>query len=385
MIPLRPLRARPLAGLAVAALWLTGCALFRSAAPDRPTRSAEFEPLTITGDLELAKLNDEELYAAGTAAFAAEDWRQTARYLGRLADFFPQSAHRREALSRAGAAHARLGEWAEAHARFSELSDPQRGTGEALDAAFGLAEALYHLDRHEEAAAILQLLVGRADLPPARHMESLVQQGICELEAGRRELAEATLRDALDYGASPGAAPEVGDYFPAQAHFFLGEIYRLHYEDVPVEPSRGVDLFAKHLEDKAELLLSAQGHYLRSIRVGNGHWATAAGARIGALYQDFHDRLVSSAPPPEVPPEEADLYRAELRKRVRVLLTKAVRVYEETLDAAVRVGVSGPFIDQAKQGLEKVKALLVADAEDGDEGEDAPADAPSPAAADPKS
>jgi hypothetical protein len=73
---------------------------------------------------------------------------------------------------------------------------------------------------------------------------------------------------------------------------------------------------------------------------------------------------MSSAPPPEVPPEGADFYRQEMRKRVRVLLTKAVRAYEETLDAAERLGASGLFIEQAKQGLEKVKEMLVADGDD---------------------
>src|SRR5258708_2762418 len=95
-------------------LLVTGCSLFRAARPDDNKEEIQFEPVLITGDLELEKLNDEELFAAGTSYYAAaqqldeearrqtdelsasakratENFTQAARYFGRLADFFPKS------------------------------------------------------------------------------------------------------------------------------------------------------------------------------------------------------------------------------------------------------------------------------------------------------
>src|SRR3954469_4405805 len=155
---------------------------------DKPT--VEFEPVLITGDLDLEKLNDEELFAAGTSFFAAEDFVQAARYFGRLANFFPHSKHRRSALYNAGLSAEKAHQWEEAYQRFSELSDPAKGTGDALDAAYRVAETLYHLERFDDALAVLEAIGSRKDLSLDKRIEARTQQGICELESGHSDKAE---------------------------------------------------------------------------------------------------------------------------------------------------------------------------------------------------
>lgn len=355
--------------LAALGLAVTGCKTTGSAARadngqgTPPKQEIQFDPVTVTADLELDKLNDEELFAGGTSAFAANDFKQAARYFGRLADFYPDSKHRRAALYNAGLAHQRLKEWEEAEHRFSELADAKQGTGDALDAAFRVAETQYQLERYDEAAALLTVIAQRADLPLNKRVEAQVQQGICQLEAGRSEEAEKTLRKAISTYEGLADKDEVDDYFPAQAHFFIGEIYRLHYDEVKLDPAKGSDKLAEDLNYKAELLLSAQGHYLRSIRVGNGYWATAAGAQIGALYEDLYHHMVNSPAPAELDANEAQVYRQELRKKIRVLLTKSINIYERTLETAERIGSQSAFVDRTRESLAKVKALLLADAD----------------------
>ena len=139
----------------VGVLGLVGCRTTGTAVretPETPRQQVQFDPVTVTADLELASLNDEELFAGGTSAFAANDFAKAARYFGRLADFHPQSKHREEALYNAGLSHERLEQWDEAYLRFSELADAEKGTGDALDAAFRLAETQYHMERFAEAA-----------------------------------------------------------------------------------------------------------------------------------------------------------------------------------------------------------------------------------------
>jgi len=114
----------------------------------------QFEPLVILGDVELEKLNDEELFAHGASAFAAKDFRQASRFFDRIADSYPSSPHWREAVYKSGLAYEREKNWDHASARFAQLADAERGTGEALEAAFRLAEALYYLERYSDAAQI---------------------------------------------------------------------------------------------------------------------------------------------------------------------------------------------------------------------------------------
>ncbi len=134
-----------------------------------------------------------------------------------------------------------------------------------------------------------------------------------------------------------------------------------------MDPDKGVDELAKDLEYKAELLLSAQGHYLRAIRIGNGYWATAAGERIGALYENLYEQLVASPAPKELNAEEVEVYRQELRKKVRILIAKAINIYERTLETAERIGAANPFVQRTRESLRKMKELLIADAQKDDD------------------
>jgi hypothetical protein len=142
-------------------------------------------------------------------------------------------------------------------------------------------------------------------------------------------------------------------------------VYRLHYEAVKLDPTRGSDKLSEDLNYKAELLLSAQGHYLRSIRVGNGYWATAAGAQIGQMYESLYEHMVNSPAPSELDAEEAQVYRQELRKKIRVLLTKSINIYERTLETAERIGSQNTFVDRTRESLRKVKEWLLTDADEG--------------------
>ncbi len=348
--------------LLVPLLVVTGCSHVKTATTPEAKHEVKFEEVLITGDLALEKLNDEELFAAGTSFFAAEDFAQAARYFGRLADFHPKSIHRRAALYNAGLALEKLKLWEEAHQRFYELSDPAKGTGDALDAAFRVAETLYHLARFDEAVVVLKVIGGREDLPINKRMEARVQQGVCELESGQSDVAESTLRKVMSTWQDLADKDLVDDYFPAQAQFFMGEIYRLHYEGVTLDANKTSDQLAKDVEYKAELLLSSQGHYLRAIRIGNGYWATAAGAQIGGLYENLYDHMMHAPAPSELNKEEGQLYSQELRKKIRILITKAITVYERTLEAAERIGASSPFVEKTRESLKRMKDMLLADA-----------------------
>ena len=345
-------------------LLLTRCATTGSGA--RPD-TISMPPEEVRADLALLRMNDEELFAAGSSAFAAGDPARAAACFERLVTAFPESPHRTRARFNAGLARERMEAWDAARQHFSEIADPL-GTGDALDAAFHQAEALYHLDRYPEAATLLGRIAARSDLPVARRVEALVQQGICQVDAGDLDEGEKTLRDALASAkaASDGGEP-ADEYITAQGQFFLGEIYRLHCEGVTFDPDAKADELSRTLEYKAELLLSAQGHYLRVIKIGNGYWATAAGERIGNLYEVLHRQMIDSPTPKELNAEEAEVYRQELRRRIKILLTKAIGVYETTVATAERIGTGGPFVDRARASLERMKQLLLAEADVPDE------------------
>jgi hypothetical protein len=145
----------------------------------------------------------------------------------------------------------------------------------------------------------------------------------------------------------------------ARAAFEDGEAARARFEALRLDPSSaGAEDLAARLDEKSTLLLAAQERYLAAIREGDAGWAVAAGSRIGALYEDLHRALVDAPLPAGMDGGAADAYRGELRQRVRVLVTKAIEAYEETLGIARRSGVRSADVPRVEEGLGRMRRVL---------------------------
>jgi tetratricopeptide (TPR) repeat protein len=330
-------------------------------APAGPVQLA-YEPQQVVvtpADLELVGKNDEELFAIGQAAFSARDFERAATAFDRLVALHPGSRHAAAALYDGGIAHQRLEQWRVALERFQAMTRQFTGP-DALEASFRLAECRYHLGELPEAAAVLAELAARTGLPPGERIRALTQLGIVELEQGHLDDAERHLRLAVSAWKAGTEQERIDDYYPSQAQYYLGEVYRAHFLAVQLDPTRRDEAqLAQDLEAKASLLLSAQGHYLRAIRMGNSDWAVASGYRIGELYDSLHAAMVDAPPPPGLDAEEVEAYRAELKRKVRVLVVKAITIYEQTLAVAGRTRVEdNRFVAETQASLDRMKQAL---------------------------
>ncbi len=314
-------------------------------------------------DLELEGKNDAELFAIGTAAFGSGEYARAAAAFSRLADLFPSSRHEPAALFNAGLAFERIDEWRLALERFRILEQKYEGP-DAIEASFRIAECQYHLHELGDARATLDRLAAREGLSAGDRVRAFAQRGIVELEDGKAEEAEKSLRLAVSTYRAASDEERLDEHYAAQAQYYLGEVYREWFRALPLDPSKGDDaVLQRDLEQKAEMLLSAQGHYLRAIRMGNDRWAVASGFRIGELYDELRSQLLDAPLPPELDEEHASAYRSELRRRVRVLAAKAITAYEQTLSRAARSGVDDlRFLSEAQASLARLKAALVDDA-----------------------
>ena len=299
----------------------------------------------------LADQDQATLFDGGSRAFAAGKYEDAARHFDRLVEMFPASAQRLPALYNSALSVERLSRWEEALTRFNAYLTLK----DEPDAQFHAALAEYKLGKLDLAAARLARLAERPGLPKPRKVEALVQEGVCKVEGAGRAEGEKLLRAALELG-DDDTDPAVA----AQAEFWLGEIYRSYFLEASLDPqSMDQGKLAGAIEVKAQFLLSAQGHYLRAIRRGDGEWATAAGFRIGDLYEQFHDQLVNAPLPRGLTMEEGAIYREELHKKVRVLVGKAIRIYEQTLSTAQRVGARSSYLTRTEEALERLRKFLL--------------------------
>lgn len=305
----------------------------------------------------ISHLGEVELWVCGQAALQAREHLRAAMCFSLLADAFPDGERWREATL--GAAHAweLEGDWERALQRYRAAHDSD--ADDDLSLVWKITSALYELDRYEEALAHLEPLLDRADLSLTDRIRTRTWVGVCRLEMGDWQEAEMDFRRAVFLYQREKETERVDVYFPAQAQFFLGEVYRLHYEAIAIEQTDDVERLSETFEEKAQLLLSAQGHYVRAVRFGHPHWATAAGQRIGGLYERLHDEMLEAPIPSSLTPAQRELYREELRAKVRILVRKAIAAYERTLTVAERLGLDTAFVEETRRSLRRMEELLL--------------------------
>ena len=160
----------------------------------------------VQGDLALARMNDEELFAAGSSAFAAGDARRAAACFERLVTSFPESPHlppgalqRRPgagATSRLGRRASPLHRGRRRRRAPATRSTPPSTTPRRCTTWSAIPEAI----------TLLGKIAGRTDLPAGRRLEAQVQKGICQVDSGDLDAGEKTLRSVLA-GAQAATEP----------------------------------------------------------------------------------------------------------------------------------------------------------------------------------
>ena len=238
-------------------------------------------------------------------------------------------------------------------------SEPDRQTW--LDAHFRLAACHIKLEAWWKAVAVFETIGGLDDLPDRDRLEALVGQGIALESAGDREAAMLSFSHALGFYRLVSRRRRFDDRgLAAEAAFRSGEIARIFFDEVRL--SYPLHVLKQSLDEKCRLLLLAQNHYLQAIRYGDTHSVAVAGHRIGNLYEDLYESMIALEVPSDVEASEVDAYREEVRKRVAVLVEKAIRVYEKALLAGRRTASAASWVEQTEAALARLRAIYLADA-----------------------
>ncbi|HEY0840850.1 MAG TPA: tetratricopeptide repeat protein, partial [Vulgatibacter sp.] len=204
---------------------LAGCAGIGPSRLDDPLARIESE---------VAGFNAEELFACGSAAFQAEDFRRAAICFSRLVERHPDSPHAADARFNAGAAYESLGAFQLALDSYRPLlRSPQPARD--LEVLWRVATCLYQLGAYDEAIALLEPVAERGDVRAVDRIHARTHAGVCKVEKGDLAAAEADFRKALSLHRAAAGEERMETYFPSQAQFFLGEIYRIHFAGAPLD------------------------------------------------------------------------------------------------------------------------------------------------------
>lgn len=352
-----------ISSLVVASLVL-GCAA-------RPmSQTTSIDALRIDAKRIDAERDDE---AAGTAFRTALGQMKTGACELAIVGFdgvvsgFPASRYVSASLYNAGLCLQRSERWEESSRRYERLLEMRPGSPDTKHTRFQLAFLYNETHRFDEALAVADALLEHSTLSSDERIEAMARRAEALLGTGAFDDAEQAAEQALRFYRTRGARAElqVNDpFFAAAANYTLAEIQRLRSESIRI-PSASAEAQHAVLERRAQRLLSAQRAYFDTIGFGDPYWASAAGYRIGAMYDGFWDAILEApVATPETAMNEAEMelyrshYRSRLAELARPLVRHAIRYWELTLAMVERTGVRSEWTERIHRDLAKARSRL---------------------------
>ncbi len=341
-----------------------GCAGGQRVAEAPPVQSMTLDPMLIqatleNGEVRTVALDAETLFKEATSDFQDRRYDRAIERYKELLKHFPESTLALPSLYNAGLAYERMDRWQDAVELYKQVIARVPGGSEATDALYRSAECYARLGEHAEVVATVDQILGRSGLVAYDRIEAQTRKGDALLKLGRLEEAEAAYQAALRLNKQAPAEEAVSEdtHFVAAAEFGLSQVSHALFERIRfVLP---VERMERDIEDKVQLFMQAQNSYIRVMRRGNPYWATAAGFHIGRMYEEFYKSLLAAEIPNDLSDEETRLYFAELRKKTRPLIERAMQVYEKNIIMSERYGITNDFTAQTQENLERLKSYLV--------------------------
>jgi len=363
---------RVVVGLVAGLGFTVGCAHSPPVAPVRQTH-IQMDPMvfqaksgTPSDPAPTVELVDAAQYfeRAG-AAYGEKQWVDAVRLYDEGLARFPGSRYLVPSLYNSGLALEATGDLAGAVGRYRRLlGETSASTSDLLDAQFRLAGTLGKLKNWPGAVAEYAAILKRTgpcpssetcELTVSDRVQALAQKGVAQFEMKDLPASERTLREVqvlyLKYAAEERLDT---DFYLAMGAYYLGEIAHSQYRSLPVREKQLVE----DLEQKGRQLLVAQRRYLDAMRVNNSEWATAAGYQIARLYHELYDDLVGAPIPSQLPPEAKEIYREEVKVRVKTLLQKAASIHERNVVMGERVGAKNEWVAKSNQEMAQLRQFL---------------------------
>lgn len=329
------------------------------------TRQVRFDPLSFTATrtpagVKVDTLDPEVLFVEAAAEFEAGQHPDAIRKFGLILEHFHDTRYARPARFNRGLVLLATQRPHAAADDFRAFIDERPGDPENAEAFQRLGEALLGAGEWADAR---DALLARLDADPVTRAEEVEARArlarACRMLGLYRE-ARVHVERAMTLHGRSATAPEMLDNpFVAMAAFEGAATWHDLFSQIRfVLPT---DRMEKDLTDKATLFLKAQAEYLRTMRLGNVFWAVQAGNRVGRMYEEFYDAIMSAQTPPEFSPQELRAYLDALRAQARPLVAKAVAAYERNLAAARMYGADEEWFGDMTRRLDRLKRILEED------------------------
>lgn len=295
-----------------------------------------------------AALDVGELFTRAEQEEAETSFRQAARLFDRIVQHDPQGPLTPAALLRSGLAWEQASDLHAAALRFEQLARRFPEHPKAREALVRSMRVRLHLGHYARAGVVADVFLERhLQGPPLSRIVARAAQALAALEGERVSEAEhfvgrgLAIVDRLRLDQAGRIPRDL-----AVLYYARGEARRQRAEAVQLDDHLAT--FAGRLEQRCELLLSAQAAYSDSMRAYDAHWSTIAGYRVGELYGRLHRELMALPPPSADTPRQSRLFEGAMRLRYSVLVDKALAMLDHVIEMARRENQSSPWVERSQ-------------------------------------
>ena len=287
-------------------------------------RRFEMEPVIVAatkkadGSFDTRVFEARELFETGQKAFNRKDYSACDVAYGTLIERFPESRYYHSSLYNQGLcaeglkAHERAIKLFAAHIQFAQSLDDKRDGQVRM--GFNLIEA----GHHQQALKLYDGLLAAPDLGLLDRGECLLRKAVALHRLKKRGEAEMFLEESMKIVRQGTDGLIQGNDIFAEAHFRRGEIYQDLCGEVQLKLP--LETMKNSLAEKVRFFRQSQRSYLDSLNVRESYWATAAGMKLGELYERFYDDIVAAQFPDDLDEATRKVYFSDLRKELQPLL-----------------------------------------------------------------
>ena len=338
--------------------------------PARPIDRVVMEPVVIAafdenGELKFEHYDAESLFDEGLKFINADRPDIAVKYFEKILEDFKGTKLLSAALFNAGYAYEQISvkehkkaNLKRAAALYDELASSIPDSPDVVDALFRKGYCLEGLGKSDEAIAVYTGLLERDDLSSQDKLEAQTRIGKLLMEKSEFARAEDVLRENIMFFIEVSEQERIeNNYYAAQAQFEIAEIYRMKFEEVTFSTQESK--IRKEFEVKLKLMMKAKDAYVETIKIGNYHWASVSGYKVGMLLKTLYDQVMGAPVPPSINTKELkEIYFEMLDNKVSPLLESAVSVWEKTLLMTERVGYSGEWVEMLEDAMDETAKLL---------------------------
>lgn len=356
-----PIALRPLALISLAAL-AAGCGA-RPAGQKPPEQVIEMDQMVIEyqgkadGEPVMAAFDDSALFQDAKGYFDGQKFEEAQQLYGKLLQYFPKSAYVHASLYNRGLCFEHLKQYAEAASHFRRYIQMAESVEDQRDGEFRWG---YNLVQSEDWPTALDLYnrllqkpegLGEADLAEAYLRRGTIFRGMARYGEAERDLKKSMRLTEKAYGGVVDGNP-----LYAEAHFRRGEIYEALFRKVQLKLP--VEKMKADLQDKVRFFRQSQASYLDALNVREPFWATAAGFKLGELYEVFYMHILQSEVPDEFDKDTKRFYIVELKRKLRPLMEQALTIYEKNITMSQRVGAENDWVKETDARMARLRDLL---------------------------